>query len=307
MAEHSGNASQCNRATSAVPPLHHRTDTRAGTGNWSAFHLPLDLVYEAASSWKQTLSGVENPWLCWNVDAEWCLFQQKLVQRVGWTPVVGSDPRVERPPLTSSAVFVDFNAMFKLPVMWMHFPLEFVFLFAKRLAFWHSDLLCRAPVMEKLAELFSRLEDGQMAAVLDRGGIRNLVRPQTHRYWELCGCTTQGASENQFHNGTGWWRHPKDHPKCTIASERALRQSWFWEHGTGIRYWVKHYRGHIVPIPATLVTEGHCSIVGKRDFKVVDSHRNSARFAMWADLRANYSLRDVARKLHIENLYLEDA
>jgi hypothetical protein len=283
------------------------TDTRAGTGNWHAFHLPLDFVYEAAGHWKETLAGVENPWLCWNVDADWCLLQQKLVRRIGWTPVVGSDPRKPRPPLLPSSVFLDFNQAFKFPVMWMHFPLEFVFLFAKRLAFWHSDLLCRVPVMEKLAEIFSSLEDGQMAAVLDRGGFRNLFRLRTHRYWELCGCTTQGASENQFYNGTGWWRHPKYHPKCIVSSERARRENWFWEHGTGIHYWVKYYSGYVVPIPAKLVAEGHCSIVGNKNFKVVDSNRNSANFTMWADLQANYSLQDVARKLQIEKLYLEGA
>ncbi len=141
-----------------------------------------------------------------------------------------------------------------------------------------------------------------MAAVLDRGGWSNLFRPKTHRYWELCGCMTAGASENQFYNATGWWRHPKSHPKCRGSWERARREKLFWEHGTGIWYWVHNYSGRVVTIDPRLVEEGHCSIVGKKNFQVVDKNRNSPQFAMWTDLNTNYSLPEIARKLKIEHL-----
>ena len=48
-------------------------DGRAGTGNWHAFQRPLDDVYRAAEAWRQEMAGVERPWLCWNVNDDWCL------------------------------------------------------------------------------------------------------------------------------------------------------------------------------------------------------------------------------------------
>src|SRR5947209_5182610 len=113
-----------------------RTAGRCGTGNWGASPPSLGEMFAAAKDWADALRGIERPWLCWNVDPDWCLVQQKLVLEVGWTPIVGSDSG-NPPPLLPGAVYVDFNRRLRLPAMWMHFPLELAFLFCDRLAFWH--------------------------------------------------------------------------------------------------------------------------------------------------------------------------
>src|ERR1700678_4054910 len=106
-------------------------DPKSGTGDWKAYSLPLERIYEAAADWKHRLADVAKPWLCWNVSHRWSYVQQRLVQHVGWTPVVGFDPRVGPPLLAPGAVVIDFNASFQFPVMWPMFPLEFAFLFAE--------------------------------------------------------------------------------------------------------------------------------------------------------------------------------
>ena len=279
---------------------------RAGTGDWSGFTTPLELVFEAAASWKQVLSGVDKPWLCWNVSPRWCLLQQRLVSHVGWTPVVGFDPRTGPPPLLPGAILIDFNEPFRFPVMWPLFPLEFAFLFADRLAFWHADLLCRLPVMERIAAQFSSLADGRTAAVLDKGGIRNSLNFKSHRFWELCGCTTRSASESQFYNGTGWWRNFWQHPKCVLEEERARRKQYSWDSGVGILYWRDNYRGDPVSIDVRLLQEGHCSEIGKRDYRAVAHHLDALR-DLPAELDINYSLETVARRLGIGHLLAESA
>src|SRR5512146_2116658 len=105
---------------------------RAGIGNWEAFNLTsfsIDDVLHAARGWAAVLKGVERPWLCWNVNHDWCLAQQRLVEYAGWTPVVGYDPRIGRPALTPRAVCIDFNSKFGFPVMYPHFVIEFAFAF----------------------------------------------------------------------------------------------------------------------------------------------------------------------------------
>lgn len=276
-------------------------DPKNGTGNWENFQIPLERIFAEAAVWKAALGPAQRCWLCWNVSGEWSRLQQRLVRHVGWTPVVGFDPRVGPPPLEPGSILIDFNAGLQLPVMWPHFPLEFAFLWAGRLAFWHADLLCRIPVVERLARMFEKLEDGQMAAVFDRGGRRNLFNSRYHRYWELCGCTTRGASENQFYNGTGWWRNFAQHPKCTLPEERARRLKWFYDSGMGILYWQKKYNGSIVPIDVRMVDEGHCSEIGARNYKPAPHHLTAQR-SLASELDANYSLPEVARRLGIAHL-----
>lgn len=272
-----------------------------GTGNWRVFDIPLEQVHKAAQDWAAQLRGIDKPWLCWNVSDRWCLLQQRLVLEAGWTPLVGFDPRVGAPPLAPGAVMIDFNRQFQLPVMWLHFPLEFTYLFAPRLAFWHADLLCRLPVMRELATIFESLRDGEMAAAIDKGGRRNLLRPTQHRYWELCGCTTRAASENQFYNGTGWWRNFALHPKCTLPEERERRKRYSYDSGAGILYWQKKYNGTVRPIPIGKVKEGHCSEIGKRDYKAMPAHLTAGR-NLSAELDLNYSLDEVAARMGIAHL-----
>lgn len=277
-------------------------DPRAGTGNWKWF-TPLlqEAIFEAAAQWKVRLAGTEKPWLCWSVSGRWCYLQQKLVQYVGWTPVVGFDPRAGRPPLAEGAILIDFNAKLNLPLLWPHVPLEYAFLFTDRLAFWHADLLCRLSVMEQLAKIFQNLNDGQLAAVLDRGGLRNRLRFKAHRYWELCGCTTRSASENQYYNGTGWWRNFQLHPKCVLEEERQRRNAYHYDSGVGILYWQRKYNGSIVPIDINLVNEGHCSEIGNKNYKPLTNHFEPTR-NLGAEIDLNYSIAEVAARLGIAHL-----
>lgn len=273
---------------------------RIGVGNWSAFDLRMELVYAAAQRWRSLLDGVARPWMCWNVDSDWCLMQQRLVSKMGWTPVVGSDPRAPRPVLIRGAVFVDFNADFGFPTMWMHFPLEFAFLFAERLAFWHSDLLVRTDKLRELAELFVGLPDGSMAATEPRRRLSQIFRTSTLRYWELIGCTTRGASRSQFENGCGWWMNIAAHPNCPSEQERRRRQRIFWDHGVGIRYWAKNYLGNVVTIKEDLVAEGHCTRIGNKEYRRL-SVDNATRL-LPAELRQNFDLARVCRTLGLEGL-----
>lgn len=273
-------------------------DPTAGTGNWEKFTVPLEKMFEIAAGWKDILGTVDKPWLCWNVSPRWCYLQQRLVQHVGWTPVVGFDPRTGPPPLVEGSILIDFNEKLQLPVLWPHVPLEFAFLFTRRLAFWHADLLCRLPVMEHLASLFSSLEDGQMSAVFDRGGRRRQFNFKLHRFWELCGCTTRSASENQFYNGTGWWRHFELHPKCAPEEERTRRKRYHWDSGVGILYWKNNYNGHIIPIDPKLVKEGHCSEIGNKNYRILPQHFEAMR-DLKAEIDLNYSIEEVAGRLGI--------
>lgn len=292
-------------------PDRHAIDPKNGTGDWQNFQIPLGKIFEAAAEWKKLVAGVEKPWLCWNVSPRWSQLQQRLVRHVGWTPVLGFDPQVGQPPVLPGSVLIDFNAHFGLPLMSLYFPLEFMFLWAeRRLAFWHSDLLCRLPVMEGRAKTFEELEDGKTVAVLDRGGRRNYLNFKRHRFWELCGCTTRAASENQFYNGCGWWRNFVIHPKCTLSEERQRRQGLFFDHGAGIMYWKKRYGGPVLPISLHLVDEGHCSnnVIGRRailrprTYRSAPSHMATNFRNLTIELDANYSIDEVAAQLGIAHL-----
>lgn len=231
---------------------------RIGTGDWSAFPIDrLDNVLRAAEDWRQALAGVERPWLCWCVDEAWCELQQRLVRAVGWTPIVGTDGRHPAPRLVEGAKFVDFNARLGLPVMWMHFALEFVFAFTDKLAFWHSDMLPPVPVVREVAAGFERLEDGQTSAVTKErvtlsARLRRWLKgrpPGYRRYFEVIGCTTAGASRSQFDHGCGWWRRVHLHPH---VAPHVAATSPHWEHGVGIYLWKQYFGGSVVPLPESL-------------------------------------------------------
>jgi hypothetical protein len=277
----------------AIVPL-----DKNGTGNWHDFNIPLERIRDAASQWKRQLTNVDRPWLCWSVSPRWSLLQQRLVQHVGWTPVVGYDPRVGPPPVAPGAILIHFNEGFDFSTMWPHFPLEFAFMWAPRLAFWHADLVCRLSVMGELKRRFEALQDGQTTAVLDRGGRRNWFNTKRHRFWELCGCTTHAASENQFYNGTGWWRNFALHPKCTLASERDRRKRYSYDSGVGVLYWKVKYNGEAIPIDIGLVKEGHCSEINNPNYQAGPDHLTPRR-NLGTELDMNYDLDEVSRQFGI--------
>ncbi|MDR3439938.1 hypothetical protein [Telmatospirillum sp.] len=271
-----------------------------GQGNWRAFRaLGLDLqrVMEIAGGWSASLEGIDRPWLCWNVDDDWCLIQQRLVQMTGWTPLIGFDPRVGPPSriLPGSVVF-DFNAHLGLPVLYPHFPLEFAFLFCDRIAFWHSDLLIREEKMRALAHRFGALADGDTAATWVSPGLRHSFSQRKKRYWELVGCTTRQASQDQFRNGCGWWMEYWAHPNQSDGAE--IREKWYWDHGAGVYYWRKRHGGRCVEIPGSDYAEGHFTKIGNSQYKRVrEGGWSDARRAMSTDIKTYFNLDEACARL----------
>jgi hypothetical protein len=274
---------------------------QSGFGNWKAFDRSVEDIFQAAKEWKTVLGGIERPWLIWHVSDKWTKLQQRLVQSVGWTPVIGKDPRASVPTLEPGAVFVDFNHQFGFPVLFPHFAIDFSWLCVQsRFAFWHSDLLCRLDTMQRLRDQFEKLTPGQTAAVFDLGGRRNFFARKRHRYWELAGCTTVEAGRSQFESGTGWWMHIDCHPNCKDEAERAKRREYYWDHGVGILYWKRNYGGQVVDIPEKWLREGHCSSIQKPDY--VLKHGSKANKELSTDLDYNYDVVEVATRLGIRHL-----
>lgn len=210
-----------------------------GQGQWPAFralNINLEELMNIAKEWGTQLESIDRPWLCWNVNDDWCFIQQRLVTEAGWTPVVGFDPRVGPPRrvLPGSMAF-DFNKNLGLPILYPHFPLEFSFLFCERITFWHSDLLIRRMKMRDLKNLFESLADQQTAATSVNSGLRYKFTERHRRYWELIGCTTRGASRDQFEKGCGWWMAYWAHPNQQRG--RQIKRRYYWDHGAGIYYW----------------------------------------------------------------------
>ncbi|WP_231367504.1 MULTISPECIES: hypothetical protein [unclassified Thioalkalivibrio] len=271
----------------------------AGKGVWRAICADELRAAQALAEgpWAKALEGVDYPWLCWNVADEWCLVQQRMVRSVGWTPVVGFDPRVGEPPLVEGAILVDFNAGLDFPMLHMAFPMELVYLFAPRLAFWHSDLLVREPLFRELAQRFRQLPDGATAAVDVRNRwFRRIPSGKRGRFWELIGCTTRGASADQFANGCGWWKWIDDHPNGPDDErERVARRAYSWDHGGGILAWNERCGGKVKPIRAKSLHEGHCTRIGNKLYEPqgpMDVRRDLSR-----NLLHNYDLLEVCGRL----------
>jgi len=277
----------------------------AGIGNWEGFQASPFTFHDVllvAQEWRQTLESVNRPWLCWNVDAEWCLLQQHMVQQVGWTPVVGFDPRVGPPPLAEGAVLIDFNRHFGFGTMYPHFPLEFAFAFCARLAFWHADLLMPMDQLERYARRFEALQDGKLMAVQPRLSLRQrLLQPQTRRFWELLGCTTRGASQANFDEGCGWWQCFYLHPNCAGDAERKRRTRRYWDCGVGIDYWHGMHPERLVPIPEGDVDAGHFTRMRRRHY--VAASADDWRRDLSRELSANFPLAEVCTQFGLGQLH----
>ena len=275
-----------------------------GTGNWKWFpHEELPRAIDAAATWKKALDGIEKPWLCWCVDDEWNWYQQQLIVRAGWTPVVGTDGRFENPRLVDEAIFVDFNAETKYPVMWMHFPLDFVHLFCKRLAFWHSDLLPPLPIMMQIAEQFNALPDGEIAAVdMTHVGlgtkIKRLLKGRNagaKRYFELAGCTTAGAAKNNFECGCGWWKNISHHINF---QSKPLDHRLHFDNGTGIWYWSEFFDGPVQKVGPNLHPYHYST--NRRDYKRERSEKGAPVSSKFSELERSYDVTELARKIGLD-------
>ena len=231
----------------------------------------------------------EKPWLCWNVHNDWCRLQQRLLLEVGWTPIVGNDTNVCSPTIEEGSVYLNFNSDLNLPSMWMHFPIEFTFLFSKKLAFWHSDFLCSLNDLEKFAGTFETLSDDSCAAALARKSRWPWREKRQDRYFELIGCTTEGASRSQFENGVGWWRHVERHPNY-IPSENNPEP--YYEHGVGILLWEQRFCGKVIRLDVD-EKSGHCN-------KYVSNKMEKRGKA--EELDTYYKINTVAKRLGIDHL-----
>jgi hypothetical protein len=283
----------------------YRGSGRIGTGDWNHFPASrMPEVHKAAAAWRERLSGVSRPWLCWSIDPQWCLIQQQLVAAVGWTPVVGTDGS-NRPTVIDGGIYIDFNEQLRLPGMWMHFPLEFAHLYADRLAFWHSDVLPPIDCMRSIAREFEAVRDGELLVTEKKVGllymIRRLLRGKRIRdvsgWTEIAGCTTRGASESQFQHGCGWWRGLAKHPN---AKPEVVRLNPHWEHGIGIRYWQRIFHGRVMPL-RTDVAPYHYSRAGRPQKKyrrvLVENQQTGSKVS---ELNSNYRLEDIVPTLGAE-------
>lgn len=272
-----------------------RNEGKRGTGNWGAFDLPLDAVMESARNWKREIGNERKLWLCWNISDRWSLLQQRMVIEAGWTPVVGHDPNCqpEKLSILPGSIFIDFGKELGLKAVWPHFPLEFAFLWAPKLAFWHADLLMPMAKMQKFATLFDSIEDGQMAAVHSIGGLRQIFKRKAHRYWELLGCTTEAASRDQFEKGCGWWRNFHSHPNGPIE-EKSQRASYYYDSGVGISYWEHRYNSKVIRLNERDLIDGHCSEIGHPHYKK-SIHKG-------IELDLNFDLNSVAKRMGLESM-----
>jgi hypothetical protein len=278
----------------------------AGIGNWERFaQSPFTIhdVCAVARGWKQELAGVARPWLCWNVDDEWCLVQQQLVLEVGWTPVVGFDPRVGPPPLLPGARLIDFNRPFGFNTMYPHFPLDFVFAFTERLAFWHSDLLVPLDDLRGHAQRFEALRDGEIIATEPGQSLRaRLFGPRQARAWELLGCLTRGGSLSNFETGCGWWMCFYLHPNSQGHAEHQKRVREYWDHGTGVLYWRNHCGGKLGLIPERVLDAGHYTRIRRAKSYRVAGHDDWRR-DLAKELSANFSLREACTAMKLDDVY----
>ena len=277
-----------------------------GQGNWRAFRaagFDIARVERASKRWAEALKDVERPWLCWNVASDWCLVQQRLVKMVGWTPVIGFDPRVGPPAeVVEGAITIDFNEELKFPILYPHFPLEFVFLFCDKLAFWHSDLLIRKDLMAQLAKKFEAMKDGETIVTAARPHWAAFLSAYHRRYSDLAGCTTRSASRSQFDSGCGWWMAFKDHINCPNEAEREKRSKHYWDHGSGIYYWHKYCSGNVIVFGEKRLHEGHFTKMGNPNYKRGFAPNTSdVSRQMGNELVRNFDLSTVCEELALSD------
>lgn len=220
-----------------------------------------------------------------------------MILEIGWTPVVGWDPASAKCPerVVPGAIVIDFNENLNLPTLYPHIPLEFAFLWADRLATWHSDILLSRKKMKVAAERFNRLESGGTIAVRSFGGWKNLLNRRNHCYWEVLACTTGLASMNQYKCGAGWWRGIEHHPSVMGDSiEQVRRRSFYDDHGCGIEYWRRFYNGNVASINESWIAKEHFSVISVKNYVKCDSK--------WEEMERNFNLDEIANRLGVGDL-----
>lgn len=262
----------------------------------------IERILACAQGWKEKLREVQRPWLCWCADEEWCYTQQQLVEAVGWTPVVGTDGRNQQPRLTRSAIFIDFAGDIGVSRMRPHFPLEFAFAYCSTLAYWHSDVLPPLNVMHRVADQFGRIEPNQQIGVLQVPSLSARIkacitgRRAFQRGFEVIGCTTAGASQSQFEDGLGWWRHVEFHPHATAQSIAAKP---YWEFGVGIWFWRQRHRERFEEVCVD-VEPYHYSQINIRNYRRIKEASDCGKDRVKGEeLKANFDLATIRRGLQL--------
>ncbi|OUV23576.1 MAG: hypothetical protein CBC55_00885 [Gammaproteobacteria bacterium TMED95] len=276
-----------------------------GKGNWKGFQVPLSSIVKAAESWKKLCANHSKLWLCWNVDPDWCLVQQKLARECGYTPLVGGDSRARPPKLIDGAIYIDFNKHLNLPMFHMVLAIEFAFLYVPdKLAFWHSDLLVRREKLHRIADKMDLMSDKEMLVTLPGRGMKQRLLGQQRRYWELIGCTNRKISEHQFKRGAGWMANIMYHPMSPQDQvEKRRRAKQYYDHGAGVLYWAEHYKPkdcQIHVIKEALLDEGHFSRIRAKNYRSVSP--NNAKRDLTSELSLNFNLKDEAAKLGLSDL-----
>jgi hypothetical protein len=255
-----------------------------GTGDWEAWGPALGPLEDAIDDWRAQLRGIDKPWLCWSVVDRFCRIQQRLVLEFGWTPVVGHDPLSDAPTILPGSVQFDVNRLLNLPTVWVHFPMEFVYAFAPRMACWHSDLIVSRSNMEHLATVFSQLDDGETAAYRPRGWWMKRELPCPG----LACATTRAASFDQWTRGCGWWKWFAKHPNFNgpVPVDDVN-----WDTGRGIWYWQKHFKGRVRRVFPD--ETGHCRMPWQLWKKNMSKSDAMGRY---------YDVSDLVRRLQIADL-----
>jgi hypothetical protein len=149
--------------------------------------------------------------------------------------------------------------------------------------------------MREMVVKFEQLKDGEMSAVYSYGGMKNVFRFKMHRYFELLGCTTRGASQDQFDKGCGWWRRFAYHVNAPAdAREFARRNAYYVEHGVGIRYWEKHCGGRVHALSEREFNRNHFSVNTVKNYRKANSKSE--------ELEINFDLDEITNKLSIGDL-----
>lgn len=185
--------------------------------------------------------------------------------------------------------------------MYPHFPLEFMFLFAPRLATWHSDFLIPKENMREFATLFERLADGETFVTEPGINRRRKFARRQHRYWELIACTTAGASRSQYENGAGWWKTYAHHINCPSQRAFKKRKRYYWDHGSGVYFWEKQCGGKVEIIESSAIKQWHFTKIGNKDFVRSAPIEQNASREMSVDLRRNFDLLKICRDLGLED------
>jgi hypothetical protein len=157
----------------------------------------------------------------------------------------------------------------------------------------------RIPLLEQVSRTFEKLDDGEMSAVWDYGGLRQLLNRPMHRYYELLGCMTRGASRDNFDKACGWWRNVVNHVNVKTEEDRAVRDKLFYDNGFGIMLWKRRYKGVVRDLSLRKTAEGHCSEIGNKGYQNLPNHLEATRNT-GKEMELNYDLEQVCKRLGIE-------